>query len=162
MKKILIPTLLITLGLTACQKQEEAPVADTQTTQTTTTESAPATTTEPTTQADSAQPATTADAHAGHDHSADEHNHDHAEGDKYQCDNGKSVSIAIHNHEGEMEAYATIDDVAYDLIQEGNDYVSPTESFVQGQTGMKLSLTDGKATFSSLDGATVLASCQKS
>lgn len=155
---------LAVLTLTACDKK---PAESEQTTNPAPT----STSTETTAPADTAvtQPATPADnhahAHGDHahgDHAHGEHGHQHHhEGDAYQCGD-KTVSIVVHNHEGEVEAHATIDDIEYDMPQDAtkpNHYVSPQEGL--NNQGMAMQLDGNKATFKSLDGK-VLLDCQKS
>ena len=172
MKKILIPALALTLGLTACQKAEETP-------------------TEPKTEtAAPAEQATTHDhAHGEHhnhehkdskhnnehgDHAEHDHDHDHAhdhgdhahhhhhDGDKFQCGD-KSVSIAVHNHEGEIEAYLTADDITYDLNQDPNDKKRfTTDEGIEGDgKPMTLILDGNKAQVLGANNATLL-DCTKS
>lgn len=170
MKKILIPALALTLGLTACQKAEETP-------------------TEPKTEtAAPAEQATTHDhahgEHHNHEHKDSKHNnehgdhaehdHDHAhdhgdhahhhhhDGDKFQCGD-KSVSIAVHNHEGEIEAYLTADDITYDLNQDPNDKKRfTTDEGIEGDgKPMTLNLDGNKAQVLGANNATLL-DCTKS
>ncbi len=170
MKKILIPALALTLGLTACQKAEETP-------------------TEPKTEtAAPAEQATTHDhahgEHHNHEHKDSKHNnehgdhaehdHDHAhdhgdhahhhhhDGDKFQCGD-KSVSIAVHNHEGEIEAYLTADDITYDLNQDPNDKKRfTTDEGIEGDgKPMTLILDGNKAQVLGANNATLL-DCTKS
>ena len=170
MKKILIPALALTLGLTACQKAEETP-------------------TEPKTEtAAPAEQATTHDhahgEHHNHEHKDSkynnehgdhaEHDHDHAhdhgdhahhhhhDGDKFQCGD-KSVSIAVHNHEGEIEAYLTADDITYDLNQDPNDKKRfTTDEGIEGDgKPMTLILDGNKAQVLGANNATLL-DCTKS
>lgn len=170
MKKILIPALALTLGLTACQKAEETP-------------------TEPKTEtAAPAEQATTHDhahgEHHNHEHKDSKHNnehgdhaehdHDHAhdhgdhahhhhhDGDKFQCGD-KSVSIAVHNHEGEIEAYLTADDITYDLNQDLNDKKRfTTDEGIEGDgKPMTLILDGNKAQVLGANNATLL-DCTKS
>ncbi len=170
MKKILIPALALTLGLTACQKAEETP-------------------TEPKTEtAAPAEQATTHDhahgEHHNHEHKDSKHNnehgdhaehdHDHAhdhgdhahhhhhDGDKFQCGD-KSVSIAVHNHEGEIEAYLTADDITYDLNQDLNDKKRFTaDEGIEGDgKPMTLILDGNKAQVLGANNATLL-DCTKS
>lgn len=161
MKKLLIASLIASLALTACN-QQETPASEPKTT---------------------AQPAehTNDHEHKDGEHKEDEHAHDHDdhkdgehahgeheghahhhhEGDRYKCDNDKTIAIAIHDHEGEIEAHATIDDVEYDLHPEDgkkDTYISKEEGM--GDKGMRMALADGKATFNDLDGKALL-SCQK-
>lgn len=170
MKKILIPALALTLGLTACQKAEETP-------------------TEPKTEtAAPAEQATTHDhahgEHHNHEHKDSKHNnehgdhaehdHDHAhdhgdhahhhhhDGDKFQCGD-KSVSIAVHNHEGEIEAHLTADDITYDLNQDLNDKKRfTTDEGIEGDgKPMTLILDGNKAQVLGANNATLL-DCTKS
>lgn len=172
MKKIILTSLVATLALTACdKKQAEAPA------ETTTTEAAA-----PATEVASTSDNTT-DTNHGHDHAHDhdhehgdhaEHDHDHAhdhgdhahhhhhDGDKFQCGD-KSVSIAVHNHEGEIEAYLTADDITYDLNQDPNDKKRfTTDEGIEGDgKPMTLNLDGNKAQVLGANNATLL-DCTKS
>lgn len=165
MKKLLIASLVATLALTACKKEEAPaePKADTQTT-----EQAPTQPAQEHSHDDHQHDHTHEhkDGDKDHHHAHGNHSHDHAHahhhaGDTYKCDNNKTVAIAIHDHEGEIEAHATIDDVEYDLHPEDgkkDTYISKEEGI--NDKGMRMTLADGKATFNDLDGK-VLLSCQK-
>lgn len=163
MKKILITSFVAVLALSACQKQE-SPKPDAPAEQKT--QTAPA-------DQHSHEHKEGDHDHAGHDH----HDHDHAhhnhahhshaghdhhhEGEAYQCGD-KKINIVVHNHEGEMEAHATIDDIEYDLpanATKPNTYSNPEEGL--GNQGMVLSLDNDKATFTSLDGKSTLLDCTK-
>lgn len=159
-KSAALTALLLSLGLltTACQKQEDTP--------------APAENTAPV-QAETPAPQTDAqsddhDDHHDHDHD-DGHDHDHSheghahhhhEGDAYSCGD-KTVHIAVHDHEGETEAHATIDDIEYDLhpdTDKPNQYISH-EDGINGN-GMSMTLDGNNAVFTSMDGKTLLV-CEK-
>lgn len=162
MKKILIASLVATLALSACQKQE-TPKPDTPTEQ--------STQTAPADQHNHEHKEGEHD-HDHHDHEGEGHNHTHHshdghdhhhhhEGDVYQCGD-KKINIVVHNHEGEMEVHATIDDIEYDLPADANKpntYTNPEEGL--NNQGMALSLAGDKATFSSLDGKNTLLECAK-
>lgn len=157
MKKLLIASMIATLALTACQKQEAPaePKAETKTT-----EQAPAKPADPAPKAEEHKEGehNHAHDHAGHNHAGHDHHHD---GEAYQCGD-KKVGIVVHNHEGEMEAHAIIDDIEYDMPADANKpnhYTSPEEGL--NNQGMVLVLADNKATFSSLDGKTTLLDCTK-
>lgn len=160
-KSAALTALLLSLGLltTACQKQENTP--------------APAENTAPA-QAETPAPAQTdaqSDDHDdhhdhdhddGHDHDHDHegHAHHHHEGDAYSCGD-KTVHIAVHDHEGETEAHATIDDIEYDLhpdTDKPNQYISH-EDGINGN-GMSMTLDGNNAVFTSMDGKTLLV-CEK-
>lgn len=160
-KSAALTALLLSLGLltTACQKQEDTP--------------APAENTAPV-QAETPAPAQTdaqSDDHDdhhdhdhddGHDHDHDHegHAHHHHEGDAYSCGD-KTVHIAVHDHEGETEAHATIDDIEYDLhpdTDKPNQYISH-EDGINGN-GMSMTLDGNNAVFTSMDGKTLLV-CEK-
>lgn len=161
MKKLIILGLSVALMATACKKQEttseSAPPAE----PTTQTEPAPEKPQEPSEQ--SQEPTTEAHSHGDHNHG---HNHDshaahHHEGDTYRCDNNKTINVAIHDHEGEIEAHATIDDIEYDLHPDTgkpNHYISQDEGI--NDQGMIMVLSDNTATFTSLDGKQLL-NCTK-
>lgn len=143
MKKLLLPTLIMTLALSACQRTEEpAKPAETAEPAKTQTADTPAPNTEnPAPNTENPTPKAEEhkhdehkhdnekhehddkQSHAGHDHKHDghDHAHDHAghdhshhDGDKYQCGD-KTIHIAVHDHEGEPEAHITADDITYDL-----------------------------------------------
>lgn len=160
-KSAALTALLLSLGLltTACQKQENTP--------------APAENTAPV-QAETPAPAQTdaqSDDHDDHhdhdhddghdhDHSHEGHAHHHHEGDAYSCGD-KTVHIAVHDHEGETEAHATIDDIEYDLhpdTDKPNQYISH-EDGINGN-GMSMTLDGNNAVFTSMDGKTLLV-CEK-
>lgn len=161
MKKILIPALMITLGLSACQKAEEAP-------------------TEP--QAETAAPALTTHSHDEHDHNdhaehAHEHgehahSHDHAHDDghhhhhpadseKYQCGD-KTIYIAVHNHDGDIEAHLTTDDITYDLEQDTQikERFITDDSIAGDDKGMVLTIDGNTAKITTQDN-TVITECIK-
>lgn len=173
MKKIILTSLVVTLALTACdKKQAEAPA------ETTTTKAAPATEAANISE-------NTADTQHNHDHAHDhdhshehddhaehDHNHDHAhdhgdhahhhDGDKFQCGD-KSINIAVHNHEGEIEAHLTADDITYDLNQDLNDKKRfTTDEGIEGDgKPMTLILDGNKAQVLGANNATLL-DCTKS
>lgn len=173
MKKIILTSLVATLALTACdKKQAEAPA------ETTTTKAAPATEAANISE-------NTADTQHNHDHAHDhdhshehddhaehDHNRDHAhdhgdhahhhDGDKFQCGD-KSINIAVHNHEGEIEAHLTADDITYDLNQDLNDKKRfTTDEGIEGDgKPMTLILDGNKAQVLGANNATLL-DCTKS
>lgn len=173
MKKIILTSLVATLALTACdKKQAEAPA------ETTTTKAAPSTEAANTSE-------NTADTQHNHDHAHDhdhshehddhaehDHNHDHAhdhgdhahhhDGDKFQCGDN-SINIAVHNHEGEIEAHLTADDITYDLNQDLNDKKRfTTDEGIEGDgKPMTLILDGNKAQVLGANNATLL-DCTKS
>lgn len=173
MKKIILTSLVATLALTACdKKQAEAPA------ETTTTKAAPATEAANISE-------NTADTQHNHDHAHDhdhshehddhaehDHNHDHAhdhgdhahhhDGDKFQCGD-KSINIAVHNHEGEIEAHLTADDITYDLNQDLNDKKRfTTDEGIEGDgKPMTLILDGNKAQVLGANNVTLL-DCTKS
>lgn len=171
MKKLLLPALIITLALSACQKPEEPAKPADKPTETSTT---PAT---QTTQPQTATPAPKAEEHKhgddkqnhaehnhdhkhdGHDHAGHDHSHD---GDKYQCGN-KTIYIAIHDHEGEPEAHITADDITYDLnpdVQTKGRFTSSNDSVSGDDKGMALTISDNKAKVTTLDDK-ILLDCTK-
>lgn len=168
MKKILIPTLAIALGLTACQKAEETPAkpqAETTTEQTATHDHAH----DEQTHEHSHDHVEHDHEHSehvhehSHDHTHDEHghHHHHADGDKYQCGD-KTAHIAVHNHEGEIEAHLTADDITYDLAQDMQTkgrFISD-DSIAGDDKGMALTIDGDKAKITTLDD-TVIVECTK-
>lgn len=139
MKKSLLAILSLAVLATACNQQTPSEPAKT--------ESAPITQTEAPKQTDHHNHK---DEHANHshDHSHEGHTHEHHEGEKYTCDNNKNVTIAVHNHEGEIEAHATIDGIEYDLhpdSQKANTYVSQEEGI--NDQGMIMTLDNNTAKF---------------
>lgn len=161
MKKFLLPALIATLALTACNKPADTPAepkADTAPVSTPDTNNTP---TPPEQHAqDKAHDHAHGEAHT-HDHAEHGHAHDHAhehhEGDKYQCGD-KTVHISVHDHEGEMEAHLTADNVQYDLasdVQTKGRYT--TNDSIQGDDkGMALTLDGDKATITTLDDKAIL------
>lgn len=160
MKKLLIATLATTLALTACQKPAEKPAEPKAETPA---EQAPVEQT--------AQPAPQEGEHAHkegehkegehahHDHNHAHHNHDHHDGDAYQCGD-KAVNIVVHNHEGEMEAHAIIDDIEYDLPADTAKPNHYTTAEGLNNQAMVMHLDGDKATFKASDDK-VLLECQK-
>lgn len=161
MKKILIPALMITLGLSACQKAEEVPA-------------------EP--QAETAAPALTTHSHDehnhndhaehAHEHGEHAHSHDHAHDDghhhhhpadseKYQCGD-KTIYIAVHNHDGDIEAHLTTDDITYDLEQDTQikERFITDDSIAGDDKGMVLTIDGNTAKITTQDN-TVITECIK-
>lgn len=178
MKKLLLPTLIMTLALSACQKPEEtakpaeksAEPAKTQTTDT----PAPTENTAPKAETpahdkhehgDKHEHAHGDHKHDGHDHAHHNHaghDHSHHDGDKYQCGE-KTVYIAVHEHEGEPEAHITADDITYDLdpdVQSKGRFTSSDDSVAGDNKGMALTLDGNKAKVTTLDDK-VLLDCTK-
>lgn len=152
MKKLLIASLIASLALTACN-QQETPASE------------PKTTAQPAEHTDDHEHKESDHKEGEHAHDHDDHKdsehahgeheghaHHHHEGDRYKCDNDKTIAIAIHDHEGEIEAHATIDDIEYDLSpveEKENAFISLHEGL--NDKGMKM-LKDGeKLTFTDLD-----------
>lgn len=158
--KLLIAALLASFTLTACDK----PAQDGGTT------------------SSSVAKAADADKHEHHDHNHDDknehhddrdehhdhehddehkhehgHDHHHDDGDAYQCAD-KTVRIAIHNHEGEMEAHLTHDDIQYDLNQDPNNAnLYTTNNGIQGDNKpMSLSIDGNKVKVLAADQSTLL------
>lgn len=108
------------------------------------------------------------DAHDGHDHEGENHEghdhegHDHAHaGDAYQCGD-KTVYLAIHDHEGEMEAHLTTDDIEYDLNQDpanANRYT--TDDGITGGS-MAMTVAGDKIKVTGADNAVLLDCSRKS
>lgn len=165
MKKIIALSLVATLGLTACEKPASQPTEKTET-------ATPQTNTTPTPPEQHAQDqaqaghdhahgdhAHTEHSHEGHDHAGHNHAH-HPEGDKYQCGD-KTIHIVVHDHEGEIEAHLTQDDITYDLNEtEKGKFISNDDSIDGSEKGMALKLDGNKATVSTLSDK-VLLDCTK-
>ncbi|MDO4897320.1 MAG: hypothetical protein Q3971_08155 [Moraxella sp.] len=162
MKKFLIPALAVTIGLSACQKPADTPAEA---------QSSPAQTDTPQAnapQADSTS-ATTPEQHShahgehAHDHSHAGHDHSHAydHEEKFQCGD-KTVYLTIHDHEGEIEAHLTVDNITYDLEQDvQNKGRFTTDDGIQGDDkGMALVLDGDNAKITALDDS-VLLDCTK-
>lgn len=152
MKKLLIASLVATLTLSGCKKQEEP------TTNNTENQALPTTT--------STEESHTQSTEHGHEHDHhevhDTHEHQHHHGKSYKCDNETTVTVSIHDHEGEIEAHATIDDIEYDLhpAEDGKTDVFISQEDGIGGKGMKmLNTPDDKITFTSLDDKEVLLNC---
>ena len=125
-QKLLLASVVAALTLTACSKPaEEASQADTPATeQVQTTDAAPADTQQAPETAQMTEDAPDHDDHDDHSHAG--HDHSHADGDAYQC-GSQTVHIAVHNHDGEMEAYLNHDGIEYDFDQNpanNNEYTS--------------------------------------
>lgn len=158
-------TVLAGLTLTACEQKPQETTAPA-TTETPVKADEKAATTAETAEKDGEQHEHD-DKHKGHDHKHD-HDHDHAhghdhhhDGDKYQCGD-KSVIIAIHNHDGEMEAHLTDDDIQYDLNPDtANPQHYTTKNGIQGDgKPMTLMLDGDKAKVVAAD-QSVLLDCTK-
>ena len=154
MKKILLLCLIGTLALTACDKKETAP-SETNTSQNAQETTSPST-------PDNATSATASTSqvhdHTHHDHAGHDHHH---EGDLYQCGD-KTVHIVVHDHDGEIEAHLTSDNITYDLnedIQTKGRFT--TDDGISGEDkGMVLLLDGNKAKVTTPDDK-VLLNCTK-
>lgn len=127
MKKLILASLAATLALTACGKKEETKTAE-----------APA-------QAEQKHDEHKEHNHKEHDHHEHNHAHDHHHhsGDKFQCGD-KSVNIAVHNHDGEIEAHLTADDITYDLSQDThNEKRFTTDDGIEGEDKPMTLVLDG-------------------
>lgn len=160
-KSAALTALLLSLGLltTACQKQENTPAPAENTAPVQAETSAPAQTDAQSDDHDDHHDHDHDDGH-DHDHDHEGHAHHHHEGDAYSCGD-KTVHIAVHDHEGETEAHATIDDIEYDLhpdTDKPNQYISH-EDGINGN-GMSMTLDGNNAVFTSMDGKTLLV-CEK-
>lgn len=161
MKKILIPALMITLGLSACQKAEEAPAKPQAET------AAPALTTHSHDEHDHNDHAEHAHEHGEHAHSHDHahddghHHHHPADSEKYQCGN-KTIYIAVHNHDGDIEAHLTTDDITYDLEQDTQikERFITDDSIAGDDKGMVLTIDGNTAKITTQDN-TVITECIK-
>lgn len=171
MKKVIVASLGCALLLAACDKKP----ADTET-------PSAATETAPATQAAPLHTQEGEHKHGEHEHDHAEHAHDHAHGhshshdhshghahdhshdagDAYQC-GGKTVHIAIHDHEGEIEAHLTTDDITYDLNQDtANTKHFTTDNGIEGEDKPMTLVVDGnKAQVLKADNS-VLLDCTKS
>lgn len=173
MKKIILTSLVATLALTACdKKQAEAPAETTTTKAALATEAANISENTADTQHNHDHAHDHDHSHEHDDHAEHDHNHDHAhdhgdhahhhDGDKFQCGD-KSINIAVHNHEGEIEAHLTADDITYDLNQDLNDKKRfTTDEGIEGDgKPMTLILDGNKAQVLGANNATLL-DCTKS
>lgn len=165
MKKVIVASLGCALLLAACDKKP----AETET-------PSVATETAPTTQAAPLHTQEGEHEHDEHEHDHAEHAHDHAHGhshghahdhshdagDAYQCGD-KTVHIAIHDHEGEIEAHLTTDDITYDLNQDtANTKHFTTDNGIEGEDKPMTLVVDGnKAQVLKADNS-VLLDCTKS
>lgn len=80
--------------------------------------------------------------HAHHDH----HDHHHDNDQHFMC-HDKAVFVGIHEFEGETEAHATIDDIAYDFYPDTNNpqhFIS--QDGIHGKA-MLMILADNKVSF---------------
>lgn len=158
MKALLVTSLSLALLLSACKKQEDV------------SESAPTKNTTATVveevheENDGHQHSEEGDGHSHDHHSHEGHTHEHHEGKAYKCDNDKAITIAIHDHEGETEAHATIDNIEYDLHPmdgKENHFISNDEGI--GDKGMiMINESDSKTVFKSLDEKETLLTCTAS
>lgn len=172
-RKLLVVSLIATLTLTACQKAEETPAEPKAET------TAPAEQTATHDHAHGEHDHEHKDGEHSHDHDHDDHkhgehahdhshdhahdngHHHHADGDKYQCGD-KTAYIAVHNHEGEIEAHLTTDDITYDLAQDvqTKGRFTSDDSIVGDDKGMALTIDGDKAKITTLDD-TVIVECTK-
>lgn len=93
--------------------------------------------------------------HAGHNHAG--HDHAHPEGDKFTCGD-KTVHIVVHDHEGEIEAHITADNITYDLaedVQTKGRFTSD-DSIAGDNKGMVLTLNGDNAKITTLDDKALL------
>lgn len=161
MKKILIPALMITLGLSACQKAKEAPAEPQAET------TAPALTTHSHDEHNHNDHAEHAHEHGEHAHSHDHahddghHHHHPADSEKYQCGD-KTIYIAVHNHDGDIEAHLTTDDITYDLEQDTQikERFITDDSIAGDDKGMVLTIDGNTAKITTQDN-TVITECIK-
>lgn len=139
MKKLLTAFCFVAISLTACQKTDgpkELPNTQEQTAQA---------------QHDD-QHNHDDHNHDDHDHHSDDHNHNHAhshghEDDEHYICQGKTITVGVHEHEGETEAHATIDDIEYDFHP---DTANPKQFVSQDGVGgspMLMVLGDDKVSF---------------
>lgn len=174
LSKLLLATVLAGLTLTACeQKPQETTAAATETSVKTDEKTTTAT---ETAEKDGEQHEHD-DKHEGHDHDDKhdhdghdhhDHDHDHAhghdhqhEGAYYQCGD-KKVRIVVHNHEGEIEAHLTTDDIEYDLNQDpaNTDHYTTNDGIQGDNKPMTLILKDSTAKVVAAD-QSVLLDCTK-
>lgn len=156
MKKILLPALIATLMLSACNKPADTPSEA----KTDTPVATPQTNNTP---APPEQHAHSHDHDDKHDHSHDAHDHSHDHtGDKYQCGD-KTVHIMVHEHEGETEAQLTADNVQYDLAEDvqTKGRFTTDDSLNGDDKGMALTLNGDTAKITTLDDKVIL-DCKKS
>lgn len=168
MKKLLIAGLSLALLTTACQKQEEPKPAEPKaektepapSTQSTTPPPADQATPQSTTPAEPTKEHTHDHSHAGHDHAG--HDHAHSDGDTYQCGD-KTLVIAIHNHDGEMEAHITADNVMYDLAEDvqSKGRFTSNDSVAGDDKGMALTINGNNAKITTLDDKPLLDCTKK-
>lgn len=159
MNKFLI-AMFATLALSACQKPADAPAEPKGEVKT---EQAPTQTAEKPADkpAETAEPKKDDHAHGhSHTHGHGEHgHHHHHDGEMFQCGD-KKVNIAVHNHEGQMEAHATIDDIEYDLALDTAKPNHYTTAEGLNNQAMVMHLDGDKATFKTADDKPLL-DCQK-
>lgn len=150
MQKTLLCALIVSLGLVACQKPAEAPK------QAEASSSQSAAETHHDHSAHQHEHTHDEAHHHGHDHAHHGHDHHHDEGDVFACDNGKNARIVIHDHDGEIEAHATIDDITYDLAQDASQKDTYTTQDGINDQPTQMTITDNKAIFTDKDQQTLL------
>lgn len=170
MKKLLIAGLSLAVLTTACQKPAEKPEAPTETKAESPATPAPAN--DKPAEPAKAEPAPAGEHkegehhnhnhgdhkehdHAGHHHAG--HDHAHPEGDKFSCGD-KTVHIVVHEHDGEIEAHITTDNITYDLaedVQSKGRYTSD-DSIAGDNKGMALTLNGDTAKITTLDDKALL------
>lgn len=164
MKKLLIAGLSLAVLTTACQKPAEKP-AEAPAQPKAESPATPAPATDKPAEPTKAEPAPAGehkegehhnhDDHKGHDHAG--HDHAHPEGDKFSCGD-KTVHIVVHEHDGEIEAHITTDNITYDLaedVQSKGRYTSD-DSIAGDNKGMALTLNGDTAKITTLDDKALL------
>lgn len=171
MKKLLIAGLSLAVLTTACQKSAEKP-ADTPAQPKAESPATPAPANDKHAEPAKAEPAPAGEHkegehhnhnhgdhkeldHAGHHHAG--HDHAHPEGDKFSCGD-KTVHIVVHEHDGEIEAHITTDNITYDLaedVQSKGRYTSD-DSIAGDNKGMALTLNGDTAKITTLDDKALL------
>ncbi len=157
-QKLLLASVIAALSLTACNKPAEK-AADT-----------PAATQQQAAQPQAQQAENNAevkadddhhdhddhehDDHDGHDHGEDGHMNSRDAGTAYQCGN-KKISIAVHDHEGEIEAYVTHDGVEYDFSKDPGADRFTTDDGINDKDNV-LTIKGDKATITDANNKTIL------
>lgn len=158
MKKILLSVLFGALALTACEKKEAPPTEPaTQSSQATTAPASAPSTTHEHSEHDKHE-------HHGHDHTNHDHaghDHSHDQGDTYQCGE-KTIQLLVHDHDGEIVAHLTSDDITYDLNEDvqTKGRFTTDDGIAGADKGMALLIAGNTAKITTLDDK-VLLDCTK-
>lgn len=157
-QKLLLASVIAALGLTACNKPAEKAAETPAATQQQATQPVA---TDADKQADNAKTEDHGDHddhehddHDGHDHGEDGHMHSHDDGITYQCGD-KNINIAVHEHEGEIEAHVAYDGISYDFNKDPKADRYTTDDGINDKDNV-LTIKGDKATITDANNKTIL------